>query len=289
MENENNNSVNTEEVATSVNNSAESTLDDLLVIDDNEIVEENEVGADNQEEKEKTETPINFNSEEQSKNKNNEANSEFARMRRENAELKKQNEIASKYLANLYKEQGINDVEAFNNYMQTFEKKQKDAEYKERFGFGVDEIDKIVADRINSNPELQQFKKIQEQRKVELEVQEFESAYPQFKDVKQIQDLPNYEKVLEFRNKHNLSLTDAFTIANKDKLKELQQEDVIKMKNNIKTDLVAKQNKNISNISGSIKSNPITITKSEMSEWKKFFPNKSEDDLKKIIYKNKTR
>lgn len=289
MENENNNSVNTEEVATSVNNSAESTLDDLLVIDDNEIVEENEVGADNQEEKEKTETPINFNSEEQSKNKNNEANSEFARMRRENAELKKQNEIASKYLANLYKEQGINDVEAFNNYMQTFEKTQKDAEYKERFGFGVDEIDKIVADRINSNPELQQFKKIQEQRKVELEVQEFESAYPQFKDVKQIQDLPNYEKVLEFRNKHNLSLTDAFTIANKDKLKELQQEDVIKMKNNIKTDLVAKQNKNISNISGSIKSNPITITKSEMSEWKKFFPNKSEDDLKKIIYKNKTR
>lgn len=289
MENENNNSVNTEEVATSVNNSAESTLDDLLVIDDNEIVEENEVGADNQEEKEKTETPINFNSEEQSKNKNNEANSEFARMRRENAELKKQNEIASKYLANLYKEQGINDVEAFNNYMQTFEKTQKDAEYKERFGFGVDEIDKIVADRINSNPELQQFKKIQEQRKVELEVQEFESAYPQFKDVKQIQDLPNYEKVLEFRNKHNLSLTDAFTIANKDKLKELQQEDVIKMKNNIKTDLVAKQNKNISNISGSVKSNPITITKSEMSEWKKFFPNKSEDDLKKIIYKNKTR
>ena len=289
MENENNNSVNTEEVATSVNNSAESTLDDLLVIDDNEIVEENEVGADNQEEKEKTETPINFNSEEQSKNKNNEANSEFARMRRENAELKKQNEIASKYLANLYKEQGINDVEAFNNYMQTFEKTQKDAEYKERFGFGVDEIDKIVADRINSNPELQQFKKIQEQRKVELEVQEFESTYPQFKDVKQIQDLPNYEKVLEFRNKHNLSLTDAFTIANKDKLKELQQEDVIKMKNNIKTDLVAKQNKNISNISGSVKSNPITITKSEMSEWKKFFPNKSEDDLKKIIYKNKTR
>ncbi len=300
----NNNSVNTEEVATSdntninnddkLNNEIDEILDPinedidkLLIVDDDENKESNENDEGN------IENEINiknekFNSNEQSKNKNNEFNSKFAQMRRENEELKRKTELANKYLSNLYQEQGIKDLDSFNTYMQNFEETQMKNEYKER-GIDIDTIDKVIADRIKESPELQQLKKMQEQRKVELEVQEFEQNYPNFKDVKNVQELPNFEKVLEFRNKHNLSLTDAFTLANKDNLQELMKQETLKLKNDIKNDLVSKQNRTLSNSSNSGNTNPIVITKSDLNVWKKFYPGKSDEELKKIIYKSKTR
>lgn len=291
---DNENSVNTEEVATSVNDiSAESSLDELLVIDDindindNEIIEENEneVVADSQEE---VQDKVGFDSKKQSLNKDDEANTRFAQMRRENEELKKKNEIASKYLSTLYKDQGINDLESFNNYMQTYEENQRKQEYMEK-GIDVDAIDKVIAERLQANPELLRLKQMQEESKIQLEVQEFENSFPEYKNVKQIQELPNYERVLEFRNKHNLSLTDAFTLANKEKLKEIRDKEVIKMKNNIKTDLVAKQNKSLLASSGTGAGKPIVITKADLNEWKKFYPTESEEKLKQRILKAKKR
>lgn len=300
----NNNSVNTEEVATSdntninnddkLNNEIDEILDPinedidkLLIVDDDENKEsiENDEGNIENEINIKNEK---FNSNEQSKNKNNEFNSKFAQMRRENEELKRKTELANKYLSNLYQEQGIKDLDSFNTYMQNFEETQMKNEYKER-GIDIDTIDKVIADRIKESPELQQLKKMQEQRKVELEVQEFEQNYPNFKDVKNVQELPNFEKVLEFRNKHNLSLTDAFTLANKDNLQEILKQETLKLKNDIKNDLVSKQNRTLSNSSNSGNANPIVITKSDLNVWKKFYPGKSDEELKKIIYKSKTR
>lgn len=300
----NDNSVNTEEVATSdntnINNDDElnneideildpinEDIDKLLIVDDDENKESNENDEGN------IENEINiknekFNSNEQSKNKNNEFNSKFAQMRRENEELKRKTELANKYLSNLYQEQGIKDLDSFNTYMQNFEETQRKNEYKER-GIDIDTIDKVIADRIKESPELQQLKKMQEQRKVELEVQEFEQNYPNFKDVKNVQELPNFEKVLEFRNKHNLSLTDAFTLANKDNLQEILKQETLKLKNDIKNDLISKQNRTLSNGSNSGNANPIVITKSDLNVWKKFYPGKSDEELKKIIYKSKTR
>lgn len=289
---DNENSVNTEEVATSVNDiSAESSLDELLVIDDiddNEVIEENEneVDADNQ--NEEVQDKVDFDSKKQSLNKDDEANTRFAKMRRENEELKRKNEIASKYLSTLYKDQGINDLESFNNYMQTYEENQKKQEYMDK-GIDVDAIDKVIAERLQANPDLLKLKQMQEESKIQLEVQEFENSFPEYKDVKQIQELPNYEKVLEFRNKHHLSLTDAFTLANKDKLKEIRDKEVLKMKNNIKTDLVAKQNRSLSASSGTGAGKPIVITKADLNEWKKFYPSESEEQLKKRILKAKKR
>ena len=101
--------------------------------------------------------------------------------------------------------------------------------------------------------------------------------------------MPNFEKVLEFRNKHNLSLTDAFTLANKDNLQEILKQETLKLKNDIKNDLVSKQNRTLSNSSNSGNANPIVITKSDLNVWKKFYPGKSDEELKKIIYKSKTR
>lgn len=300
----NDNSVNTEEVATSdntnINNDDElnneideildpinEDIDKLLIIDDDENKESNENDEGN------IENEINiknekFNSNEQSKNKNNEFNSKFAQMRRENEELKRKTELANKYLSNLYQEQGIKDLDSFNTYMQNFEETQRKNEYKER-GIDIDTIDKVIADRIKESPELQQLKKMQEQRKVELEVQEFEQNYPNFKDVKNVQELPNFEKVLEFRNKHNLSLSDAFTLANKDNLQEIMKQETLKLKNDIKNDLVSKQNRTLLSGSNSGNANPIVITKSDLNVWKKFYPGKSDEELKKIIYKSKTR
>lgn len=300
----NDNSVNTEEVATSdntnINNDDElnneideildpinEDIDKLLIVDDDENKESNENDEGN------IENEINiknekFNSNEQSKNKNNEFNSKFAQMRRENEELKRKTELANKYLSNLYQEQGIKDLDSFNTYMQNFEETQRKNEYKER-GIDIDTIDKVIADRIKESPELQQLKKMQEQRKVELEVQEFEQNYPNFKDVKNVQELPNFEKVLEFRNKHNLSLSDAFTLANKDNLQEIMKQETLKLKNDIKNDLVSKQNRTLLSGSNSGNANPIVITKSDLNVWKKFYPGKSDEELKKIIYKSKTR
>ena len=300
----NDNSVNTEEVATSdntnINNDDElnneideildpinEDIDKLLIVDDDENKESNENDEGN------IENEINiknekFNSNEQSKNKNNEFNSKFAQMRRENEELKRKTELANKYLSNLYQEQGIKDLDSFNTYMQNFEETQRKNEYKER-GIDIDTIDKVIADRIKESPELQQLKKMQEQRKVELEVQEFEQNYPNFKDVKNVQELPNFQKVIEFRNKHNLSLSDAFTLANKDNLQEIMKQETLKLKNDIKNDLVSKQNRTLLSGSNSGNANPIVITKSDLNVWKKFYPGKSDEELKKIIYKSKTR
>lgn len=301
----NDNSVNTEEVATSdntninnddkLNNEIDEILDpinedidNLLIIDDDENndsdVSESNENYESNIKKENTK----FNSNEQSKNKNNEFNSKFAQLRRENEELKRKTNLANKYLSNLYQEQGIKDLDTFNNYMQNFEETQRKNEYKER-GIDIDELDKVIADRIKESPELQQLKKMQEQRKVELEVQEFEQNYPNFKDVKNVQELPNFQKVIEFRNKHNLSLTDAFTLANKDNLQEIMKQETLKLKNDIKNDLVSKQNRTLSNSSNSGNANPIVITKSDLNVWKKFYPGKSDEELKKIIYKSKTR
>ncbi len=288
MNEENENSVNTEDVATSDNNnSAIDPLDELLIIEDDEIVEDEEDESDADAQNDENQE-INFDSKAQSRDKNNEANSQFAKMRRENEELKKKQDIANKYLSNLYKEQGIENIDGFNSYMQNFEETQKKAEYEAK-GIDIDAIDKVIAERLKNNPELQKLQKMEEDRKIQLEVQEFENNYPQYQNAKNIQDLPNYEKVLELRSKHNLSLTDAFTIANKDKLNEIYKKEALDMKNKIKTDLVAKQNKNISNTSGSNGSNPIVITKSDLKNWKNFYPNKSDDELKKMIYKAKTR
>ena len=161
-------------------------------------------------------------------------NHAFAEMRVKNKKLEQQTkELEEKLgkmsgiIGNQFKDQGINDVDGYLNYYSEYEKKE--LENKARYG-DTEAIQKLAAQTIVDDPRFKQMEQVSNamldmiarQKEVD-EVKEFNGAYGQnLNGYKDITGLPNANQIIDLMQENNLSLTQAYTLANSNSLMNQQ-------------------------------------------------------------------
>jgi hypothetical protein len=219
----------------------------------------------------------------QSIDKDNPANHAFAEMRRKLKEQELQLKTMSQkqketddYYANLAKSKGRNDIKTADEYFKAVRQEELSADYqatndpiklasliKEMI---MPEIQKQeISTDIDSmfNSELEEYNK------------EFKGT---LKSLDDILTLPNNEKIIGYMQNNSLSLTEAYKLANPEKVAAANKQAII---NQVKGHNHVKANSN----GGTVEK--INVTAAEVAQWKQWFPEKPDEQCRKEIAANK--
>ena len=177
--------------------------------------------------------------------------------------------------------QGIEDVDTYLNHYTEYEKKE--LERKARYG-DTEAIQKLATESIANDPRFKQMEQVSNamldmlaRQKENDEVSQFNSAYgQQIASYDDIPKLPNASQIVNLMQTNNLSLTQAYTLANSNQLMNQQAQQVRQEINNtnagyghVRPQQPAGQQ--------DFKSVPQDI----VAEYKKLFPGISHDEIMK--------
>lgn len=225
---------------------------------------------------------------EQSENKDNPANKAFAELRRKNKEFETKlgsYTQADKEVTELAKSLGYEGVTDVNSFLRAVKQEELATKYKETQDPTI--LAEMMKESMFSDPRFSQSQTKTEPANVDdalnSEIEEFNKSFDgKLTSFDDILNLPNSAKILDYMDKSNLPLIDAYKLANPEEY----------------ADRVAKASKQqaINQARGlsHVKSNatageidPVTVTAGEISQWKSWFPNKTEEQCRKEIANNK--
>jgi hypothetical protein len=245
-----------------------------------DVVETENVVKDGDQQPEIETTP-----EEQSINKDNPANHAFAEMRRKNKEYEaklKAYEIkqaeTDHYYAYLAAKKGRADIKTADEYFKAVKAEELAAQYQET-------QDPVKLAQLIKEMIMPELKPVQQQETfnseavLNKEVEEFNKEFKgTLKSFDDIPTLPNSEKIIEKMVNNGLSLNEAYRLANPDKIIAATKQAAI---NQAKGLTHVKANNNGGNV------DTVQVTAGEISEWKRWFPGKTDDQCRKEIAANK--
>lgn len=162
----------------------------------------------------------------QSRNKDNPANSLFAKMRREKKELEtnlQRYKQIDAYYADLAKKSGLSNITNAIEYAEAIKNQTFAEQYKET-GDPSLLIDRMK-ESIFSDPRFSQIIQPQSSGEdvIDKELSEFNSAgYEKLESFDDILNLPNSQKILTYMDTNNLPLLDAYKLANAETLVQKQ-------------------------------------------------------------------
>jgi hypothetical protein len=223
--------------------------------------------------------------EQQSKDKDNPANHAFAEMRRKNKELEmklQQNEQKQKqvdeYYAGLAKAKGRNDITTAEAYFKAVRAEELSAQYQETND--PLKLVELLKESVFSDPRFAQPAQTFDTDSVlNKEVEDFNKEFKQnLNSYEDIPTLPNSDKVIQYMYDKDLSLKEAYTLANPDKIQAAARQAAI---NQAKGLTHIKANSNAGNVDSTV------VTKADVDQWKQWFPNKTDEQCRKEIAANK--
>lgn len=222
----------------------------------------------------------------QSIDKDNPANHAFAEMRRKMKEqetaiqnmTKKQKEIDD-YYANLAKSKGREDIKTADDYFKAVRAEELSAQYQETqdpLALVALIKESIMADL---KPQITQESTNDIDTLLNKEVEDFNKEFKgTLKSIDDITTLPNSDKIIDYMQNNNLPLVEAYKLANPDKIAAANKQAAI---NQLKGHDHINANSNAGNIDQNI------VTASEIADWKRFFPEKTDEQCRKEIVSNK--
>ena len=165
-------------------------------------------------------------------------NHAFAEMRVKNKQLEQETQQLKEKLdrmngiiGNQFGNQGISDVDGYLNHYTEYEKKE--LERKARYG-DSDAIQKLAAETLVNDPRFKQMEQVSNamldmiaKQKETDEISQFNNAHnQQLSSYQDIVKLPNANQILDLMQENNLSLTQAYTLANNNTLLNQQAQQV---------------------------------------------------------------
>lgn len=205
--------------------------------------------------------------EDQSNDKDNPANHAFAEMRRNNAQLKRENEAmkqrqveSDKYYANLAKSKGRNDINTADDYFKAVRQEELATAYTETND--PLKLVELFKESVFSDPRLSQPK--QEpiiDNGLDKEVEEFNKEFKgTLKSIDDILTLPNSSEVISYMQNNGLPLNKAYALANPDKIKAATKQAAI---NQVRGNAHITANNNGGNVDS------IQVTATDIEQWKR--------------------
>lgn len=220
----------------------------------------------------------------QSQDKDNPANHAFAEMRRKNKEYESKlntysqadNEI--KELAARLGYEGVNGV---NDFVKAVKQNDLATKYQETQDPTI--LAEMMKESILSDPRFSQSKPVPVEDGLEKEIEDFNTSFGEkltsFDDVL---NLKNSSKVLDYMDRNNLSLAEAYKLANPDeyaeKLSKAARQQAINQ---------ARGTSHVNANSTSGELDTVNVSASEISQWKNWFPNKTDEQCRKEIANTK--
>lgn len=217
--------------------------------------------------------------EEQSINKDNPANHAFAEMRRKIKELETTNKTLiqqkkekDEYYANLAKQAGRTDITTEEQYHKAAKLEKLAADYKET---GDPLLLVELIKESGAIPQQPKQETIDIDSILNKEVDEFNKEFKHnLNSFEEIPTLPNSDKIIGYMQDKDLSLKEAYMLANPDKVRAAEKQAAINQAKGL-THVVANSN------SGKVEK--ITVTAAEVAEWKRWFPGKTDEQCRKEI------
>jgi hypothetical protein len=217
--------------------------------------------------------------EDQSANKDNPANHAFAEMRRENRRLQeqiRQQSAIDKTYADLAKKLGFENVTNAREFADAVNQQDTLAKYTETNDpkYLVEAIAEKIAPKFT---QIQQTPVVD--NGLDKEVEDFNKEYKQsLKSIDDILTLPNSNEIIQYMQRNQLPLSKAYALANPDKIKAASKQAAI---NQVRSN----SHVTVNNNGGKVDSVPVTAA--EISNWKRWFPGKTDDQCRKEILANK--
>lgn len=241
-----------------------------------------DIDTQNVDESGDTQPEVDATPEEQSKDKENPANHAFAEMRRKlkeqeqqlNAYVKKQTET-DEYYANIARSKGRTDIKTADEYFKAVRQEELSAAYQETQD--PMKLVELIKESIMSEIKPQVQQPIVDNG-LEKELEEFNKTFKQnLKSIDEITTLPNNEEILQYMM-NGIPLHKAYAAANPEKISAANKQAVI---NQVKGLSHVKGNSNSGNIE------KINVSQSEITQWKQWFPGKTDEQCRKEIVANK--
>lgn len=237
------------------------------------------------------ETPI-----EQSKDKTHPANSAFARYRRENKELKEKYQMTQKQIEEmnnafkeLAKQNGVDGIEDVQGYLKAVKRQTLQQKYKQSQDPIV--LAELVADMVkqDTDPQKQQEEIVNNavEEQLQKELKEFNEEFGKnLENIDDVISLPNSDKIIDYMEKRNLSITDAYFLANR---ADIQKEQSEKAKQEAINQARGFSHVKPNSQGGEVNANAITQEeiKSNLPMWRAMFPNASQQEIVKMMQKAK--
>lgn len=214
---------------------------------------------------------------EQSHDKSNPANKAFATLRKERKQLQAERDNINRQFAELAKAQGFDKITTADEYFIELNKQQAAAKYK-KSNNPVDLIDAITEGVKSSLAPREALAQEVASTAPKAEIDTFNEQYGyELGSFDDIVELPNSEMIFDHMENNNLSLADAYFLANKDSVvkseaKKARQQAI----NQAKGFSHVKKDSNAGEV------DTVSISPSELSELKRWFPEKSTAELTKL-------
>jgi soluble cytochrome b562 len=218
---------------------------------------------------------------EQSKDKENPANHAFAEMRRRTRELenelnqtKQRQKEVDDYYASLARDTGRNDISTAEDYFKAVRADELVNKYKEE----QDPMALVELLKQSIMPELKASipQPVQPTYDFEPELKAFNEEFNQnLADIDDILKLENSDKVLQYMNKNNLGLAEAYKLANPKKIVAATKQAAINQ---------LKGHNHVKGNSAAGKIDEISVSTAEINTWKaRHGRNKTDEQCRKEI------
>lgn len=139
-------------------------------------------------------------------------------------------------------------------------------------GVTPEQYGKELDDTIKSEEAQKMYKQVMMERMVSADMNELHSMFPETKDIKKLEDIPNCRRYAELRDM-GLSVKEAYSAANPEGRREavataVKQKAINASKSHLK-----------SNVPIASKDTSVKISRAEMNQMREMFPNKSDKEL----------
>jgi hypothetical protein len=233
--------------------------------------------------------------EEQSKDKDNPMNHAFASITRENKQLKAKQDAWNQKVATWAQQAGFEDIRDIDGYLAAVERQRQEAEQAQlaqQYQTTQDPaiLAKISANQVMQNPELsKRFNQMDNivdyvvsQQANQMAQQQIADLNTRFgtniKDINEVKNLPNGNKIVDYVAKKGLSLAEAYVLAN--------QDDVMKNATAAEKQRMVNQARGYDHVNADARGgnvDSIQVTEADIREWKGWFPDKTTDQCIKEI------